>query len=506
MRKFLLASASLLALTACDLSPDYTLPNFALPSLFKEDTVVAEATVEPATDGKWKRFDEKAKVEEFAWWRMFNDPALDALEEQAMKDNPSLEAAAERVNRARAVADNQDASLFPTLSAGFGPSRQLQSPASIKPNLPPGTAAVTKPYTLYDAKGTISYELDLFGKNRNLSRAAADDAQAEENNYRAARLNLQAEVAQAYYRLAALRMESAIVQKTIATRSDAFALTRKKREVGEVDDLIVASSETDLANVQADAAVLAQNQALQEHALAILVGKLPSELTVGAIALNAKPPVVPAGLPSTLLERRPDIRVAEKQIAAANARIGVARTGYFPDISLSATGGFTSGELSDLFEWSNRTWLIGPLAGTILTQPLFEGGRLAAQLAQSKADYAASVATYRGSVLQAFREVEDQLSGLRNLSDQAAATSTALRSATRANDVAKQRYDVGYASHLEYLDAQRSFLNAQRGQVQVLGNRYVTTIQLVKALGGSWQAAPLPEKLAEPISTPAAAQ
>ncbi len=489
MRKILLASVSLMALAACDLSPDFKLPDFSNAPAFKEADTTAPATVEPATDGSWKRFDDKARLEEIAWWRMFRDANLDALEEQAMKDNPSLEMAQQRVVSAQAQAEAEGATLFPEVSLGAGPVREKLSPASINASAPPGFKTTsTKPYTLYTVNGTITYELDLFGKNRNTARAAEHEAEGEESNYRAARLSLQAEVAQAYFTLASLRMESDVLTKTIATRQDSLKLIQKKRDVGEIDDLQVSAAETDLANAQSDAAAIAQQVALQEHLLATLVGTVPAQFQVMQVKLVNAPPIVPAGLPSALLERRPDIKVAAKEIAAANARIGVARAGYFPDISISAMGGFTSGALHNLFDWSNRTWLIGPLAGTVITQPIFEGGRIAAARAQSDADYASAVAGYRGSVLQAFREVEDQLSGLHYLSDQATASDTALRSAKRAYDIASARYKVGYSSYLEYLDAQRSLLAAERANVQVMGNRYITTVQLVKALGGSWQA------------------
>lgn len=488
MRKSTLLAFTALSLSACDLSPDFTMPDVEKPAAFKESAASpdAAATVAPATDGKWKRFDDKAQIGEFAWWRMFNNPELDALMEQAMKDNPSLDVAIERVNNARALTDSEYAALYPTVGLGFGPERQLQSPASLKPNIPPGFNIATKPYTLYTANATISYEPDLFGKNRATARAASKDADAEQNNYFATRLGLQTDLAQTYFRLAALRQESTILKQTIATREQTLKYTKQKYEVGEIDSLDLSKEEADIATVQSDAASVQQEVDVAEHALAILLGKPPSDLNVKVTELKGAPPVIPAGLPSTLLERRPDVKQAADQIAAANERIGVARSGFFPDISLSAVGGFVSGDLGHLFNWSNRSWLIGPLAGTIVTQPIFEGGQLAAQRAQAQADYQASIASYRISVLNAFGEVEDNLSGIRNAADQVKANDAGIAAAKRAYDVAKQRYDVGYSSHLEFLDAERTLLAAQRTKVQVLGNQYITTVQLVKALGGSW--------------------
>ncbi len=484
-------------LTACDLAPEYELPTIAMPSMFKEDSVEAVADVAPASDGRWKRFDENAQLEEFAWWRMFEDKQLDALMEQAMKDNPSLAAAIERVNAARAVSDTRFADLLPAAELGFGPSRQLSSAAAINANLPPAAQIQTKPFTLYTARGTISYDLDLFGQNRGRVRAADADADAELANYRAARLALQAEVAQNYFRVAALRAEDAFLKQTVTARKATLDLTRKKHAAGAVDTLVLSSAEVELSAVEADAATVAQSLAVAEHALATLLGMTPSQLTLATASLAKAPPKVPAGLPASLLERRPDVKRAERQIAAANERIGVARGGYFPDISLSATGGFVSGGLSDLFRWSSRTWAIGPLAGTILTQPLFEGGRIAAARAETNANFQAAVATYREAVLTAFREVEDQLTNVRTSDSQTKNAQAGLAAAARAFEVANARFGAGYSSRLEYLDAERGLLAAKRRQLQSRGQHYIDTVQLVKALGGSWQSPPAPEKTGE---------
>ena len=492
MRSRLIVFAPLL-LTACNLAPDFELPALEIPGFFAAEAEAPVSTVEPATDGKWKRFDETAKINETAWWRMFGDSTLDGLMEQAMADNPSLAAALERVNSARATADTRNADLWPSIGLGVGPERSRQSPAAQEPNLPPGQSPVVKPYTLYTARGTISYDLDLFGRNRGRARAAEADADALADDYLTARLGLQAELAQTYFRLAALTQEADILARTVKAREESLALNRSKHEVGAIDDLVLATSEAELATAQAESSAVAQAKAAAQHALAILVGRPPASFAVPKTALVNALPVVPAGMPSSLLERRPDIRAAVQKMIAQNERIGIARTGYFPEIGLSLSGGFVSGELSDLFKWSNRTWLIGPLAGTILTQPIFEGGRLAAARAQSRADYAESVANYRTSVLQAFREVEDQLSALTNLSTQAAATERALKAANRAYAAAKSRYDVGYASHLEFLDAERSRLAAERTNVQVAGERHISTVQLIRALGGGWQKPAAPE-------------
>lgn len=498
MRKLLLISVAGIALTGCDFAPKMVKPDVATPTAFKEQPAdPAIPGVEPADDGKWKRFDEQAKIEEFAWWRMFGDDTLNGLMEQTMQGNPSLEVSLRRVEAARAAAGITESAEYPSVEVGAGPERTKQSAGAQEPNLPPGVKPNVKPYTLYGLRGTVSYELDLFGRKRNQTKQAEHNAEAEQNNYRAARLSLQAELAQAYFGLVAARSQEESLEKLLATRKDFLALTESKVKAGVSDDLALSAAEGDLATAKSDYESVRDARAKAEHALAILIGVPPSELKLDTTALEKDPPKVPIGLPSDLLERRPDIHAAEEQIAAANAAIGVARTGYFPDISLSISGGYTSSELSGLFDWSNHTWMIGPLAGTMLSQPIFEGGRIAAEKAQADANYAASVGQYKAAVLQAFREVEDQLSGLRAADERRQAAGSALASAKRADEITHERYTAGYSSQLEYLDAQRNRLAAERNEVQARLDQYATTIQLIRALGGSWQSSSSAENAAQ---------
>lgn len=484
----LLMTVSLLALAACDLSPDWQMPTISTPAAFKEQTAAGvDGAMAPITDGKWKRFDDKAKLDDTAWWTLFNDPVLDALQVQAMKDNPTLDAAIARVQSAREASNVSDSDLYPQLSLGAGPVRQKPAVAGINGSFPAANVKNIPAYDLYQVSGRITYDIDLFGRVRNSVRSADLNAAAQEQRYRAARLGLQADLAQAYFAFAAASAEEKVLKKSLAAQEQNLKITRQKRDAGEVDDLVLGTQETELANAQQSLAQVQQTKALQEHLLAILTGQPPAAFTATPATLTT-PPRLPATLPGSLLERRPDLQAAADDIAAANARIGVARAGYFPDISLTATGGFTSNQPEDLFKWSSRTWALGPLAGTILTQPVFQGGRVAAQVAQSKADYQEASANYRASVLTAFREVEDQLSSLNHLSEQAKASSAARKTAAHAFDIASMRFKVGYSSYLEYLDAQRSLLNAERSQVQVAGNRYIATVQLIRALGGRWDA------------------
>jgi multidrug efflux system outer membrane protein len=505
MRNLATSCAVLALLTACDLSPDLVMPKLEMPAAFKqaeEAETVAAVEIAPVEDGRWKRLDEKAQIEEFAWWRMYEDTALNELVEQAMKENPSLEAALARVERARAVADNRAADLFPAISVGIGPERTRQSTAGQEPNLPPGAAPNTKPYTLYRAQGLVTYELDLFGRNRNRTEAARSDADAEAEAMRTARLSLQTELTQTYFRLIAEREEEALLKRTVETRTQTLRLMRQRLEAGASDSLSVSVAEVELANAETEYAALRDARTRTEHALATLVGVAPSALAINPKALAANPPRVPAGMPSSLLERRPDIQSAAAGIAAANARIGAARTGYFPEISLSMMGGVVSGELDELFKWSNRTWTIGPMLGTMLTQPIFEGGRLVAAKAEADANYRLAVAEYKSAVLEAFREVEDSLSGITAASARRAHAEKGHKAANRAYQAASQRFKVGYTSQLEYLDAERSRLAAARAQIRARAEQFIASAQLVRALGGSWQRPPAPEPLAAPITLP----
>lgn len=488
MRRVLLISVASMALVGCDFAPDMLKPDVAVPTAFKEQPAdAAIPTVEPASDGKWKRFDEQAKIEEFAWWHMFGDDTLDALMEQAMHDNPTLEMALNRVEAARAAAGIKAADEYPSVEVGAGPERTKQSAGAQSPNLPPGVKPNVKPYTLYGVRGTITYELDLFGRKRNQTKEAEHNAEAEQNNYRAARLSLQAELAQTYYQLLSLRAQETLLSTIVTTRQDFLTLTDSKVKAGASDDLVLSAARSDLSSAKAEYESVRDARAKAEHALALLIGIPPSELKVDEASLDKEPPKVPVGLPSELLERRPDIHAAEEGMAAANAAIGVARTGYFPDISLSLSGGYTSGELSELFNWSNHSWMVGPLAGTMLSQPIFEGGAIAAAKAQADANYSAAVNKYKAAVLQAFGEVEDQLSSVQAADERLKAAESALDSAKRVDEVAQERFKAGYSSQLERLDAERSNMAAARNKTAARADQYIATIQLIRALGGSWE-------------------
>jgi outer membrane protein, multidrug efflux system len=298
-------------------------------------------------------------------------------------------------------------------------------------------------------------------------------------------LTLQADVAQNYFRLRALDAEIATVTGTVELRKEQVRLVRSRFNGGIGNDLDIARAETELATTEAEAASLAQQRAELEDAIAILAGSNPASFHLAAADpghWHPPTPEIPAGLPSDLLERRPDVAQAERQLASANARIGVAKAAFFPVLTLTGSGGYLSADVDSLFNWNSRAWSIGPS----LSLPIFTGGRNKANYQRSKAAFEESVANYRQQVLVAFGEVEDSLSGIRHLVDQSSAQQRAVTHARRAVDLATDRYTSGIVSYIEVVDASRDALQAERGDAQLAGQRLIADVQLIKALGGGW--------------------
>lgn len=403
------------------------------------------------------------------WWKSFADPQLDALTAQALAHNSSLQAAAARLAQARALLKNTDANRLPQLGAQAGVARQ-------------GGEAAAQRGTVYNVGLAASYELDLVGRLSQASRAARLDALAAESLLAGARLLVQADVAQTYFALRALDAERALVRETVAAYRDTLKLTERRYAAGDIAELDVARVRTEVASTEAQALALDRRRNELETALAVLVGELPSSLSLAEGAWTEALPRVPAGLPSAMLERRPDIAAAQAGFQAAQQRLGVAQKAWFPTFNLTATAGGASPELSDLFKRSAGLWGVNAL----LSLPLFDGGRREAgvQSAAAQADEAA--ARYRELLLLAFKDVEDQLSGLSLLAAQSQVQAQAVASAQRALQLSDSRYRNGLVSQLELLDARRSELANRRQALQVRAAQYQATIALIKALGGGW--------------------
>jgi multidrug efflux system outer membrane protein len=428
------------------------------PAEFKEKwTVAAPADAQPRGE----------------WWKAFNDPILDNLIERADRGNASVRVAAARLAQARALVRSTDADRSPQVGVGVG-ARRAQGIVG-------GDAGPAR--NVFTAGADFSYEVDLFGRLSHASEAAKLDAQSREGLLQSARLLVQADVAQAYLNLRAIDAERALVQTTLVTYRETLALTERRWRAGDVAELDVARAATEVASTESEVLALDRRRAQLEHALAVLIGESPSAFELKPQEWNTALPLVPAGVPSTVLTRRPDVAAAQHTMLAAQARVGVAKAAWFPNIALTGFAGYGSTDLGDLLQWSSRAWLLGAVASL----PVFDGGRRKAGIESTTAQLDGAVAQYREQVLVAFRDVEDQLAALRLLTEQADAQARAVASASRTTSLSGARYRAGYVSQLELLDAQRSELRNRREALQVRSARYQSTVALVRALGGGWE-------------------
>lgn len=474
-----LAAAAAFALAGCSVAPTYQPPQppAGPAAAFKE-------TLPDAETAQWKRAEPSDALARGHWWSLFGDPQLDAFQAQAEQANPTLQAGFARLAQSRALARSSEAERMPRVDAGAGATRSRPSPASL--GLP--ADADTSPQTLLRAQASISYEVDLFGRVASTVAAAQADAGQALALLQSLKLAIQADVAQHYFAIRSLDAEIALLDDTVRLRESALQLVDRRFRAGETSELDVARARTELSVTRAEAIGLGRRRAELEHALAVLLGKAPAELALARAPLQFQPIHVPAGLPSTLLERRPDVAAAERAMAAANARVGVARAAYYPRLTLSGLLGFESASAGDLLKSSSRTWALGPLAGTMLALPVFDGGRNKANEALAQAGFDEAAASYRERVLAAFREVEDNLSGLRILAEQSREQAQSVAAAQRSAQLSNTRYRNGFVNYLEVIDAERTVLATQRAATQVERERVLATVGLIRALGGGWQA------------------
>jgi outer membrane protein, multidrug efflux system len=446
--------------------------------------VVEPAATPPApaafkeADGRWAALAPAEAEARGEWWKTFGDPLLDDMAARAGHNNTSIQLAAARLAQARALVRSTNADRLPQVGVGAGAGRATYPLGS---GTAPGQAL-----TNYNAGLSASWEPDLFGRIAKATDAARLDAQSREALVQSTRLLVQSDVAQTYFMLRALDAERALVRQTVGAYRDTYRLTERRYQAGDVAELDLARVRTEVAATESQAFALDQQRALLEHALAVLLSEVPSNFTVTDTDWTGALPQVPPGVPSTVLARRPDVAAAQSAMLAAQARVGVAQAAWFPDVSLTASGGFASSDLGDLFKWSARSWGIGAL----LSLPVFDGGRREAGVQNAAAQWDAAAAGYREQVLNAFRDVEDQLSALRHLADQATAQAQAVDSASRATVLSDSRYRNGYVSQLELLDARRSELANRRLALQVRAAQYQATVGLIRALGGGWEGRP----------------
>ena len=466
------AGLGLLSFAGCvSVGPDYAKPATALPAAYKSLSATNEL-------GAWKQGEPLDAVPKGAWWEVFGDKALNDLEQRASVTNQELRAAIARVEQARASARVARSEFLPTLNADPSWRRERYSP-----NQEPSFGAITA--NTFRVPLDLSYEVDLWGRVRCSFEGARADAQSSLAAMHSVLLTLQADVAQNYFALRSLDAELSTVRGQVALRQELVRLARSRFDGGIGNELDIARAETELATTEAELSALRRRRAELENALAILVGEIPTSFKLAALnstAWNPQPPVIPAGLPADLLERRPDVADAERQLASANARIGIAKAAFFPVVRLTGSGGFVSGDIESLFNWESRVWSLGPS----VSLPIFAGGRNTANLNRARAVYEEAVAKYRQRVLVAFGDVENSLSGVQFLARQSAAQDRAVVAARRAAELAADRYRAGIVSFLDVVDANRGTLAAERAQAQLAGQKFIASVQLIKALGGGW--------------------
>jgi multidrug efflux system outer membrane protein len=482
MKNFIFSSATALAavLAGCAVGPDYhhaaALPGQPLPEKFSDNN--------PTNATIWKIAGPSANLPRGEWWKMFDDAELNRLETLALTNNQNLVAAAARFEQARELAAAARSEFYPQLAAGGTPNgdvtRQRTSVNQPQLGLPAGAAHT---YDTFTAPVYLGWEMDLWGRVRRGSEAAHARFTASADDFESAKLAVAAEVAADYFDAQTLNEEYNLVANTIVAYRRSLDLTQNRRRGGVVSDLDVAQAATQLhvAEVQLPDIELRRAQTL--HALAILCGRSPLDFSISTKTATAIVPSVPPILPSELLEHRPDIAAAERRMAAANADIGVAKAAFFPAVKFDGLAGFQSVGFSSWFNWPSRFWAVGPS----LELPLFTGGLNRANLAAARDAYNETVAGYRQTVLGAFGEVADELAAQQLLAGEWNAENKAVAAARHALEIANNRYQSGLVTYLDVATAQTEALTQERNAVQLLGARLVTSINLIKSLGGGWQ-------------------
>ncbi len=478
-----LAFLCALILAGCAVGPDYHRPSpGVLPAQWK--------AAPPWKEGRPRDAEIKQN-----FWEVFDDPVLNRLEQLSATNSPDLRAAFDRVEQSRAIARVTRADLFPTLSLDPSGNRALYSPGR---TAQPGF--IVRGYTgsQYILPMDLSYEIDLWGRVRRSFRAAREQAQATAAAYQNLMLSLEADVAQTYFTIRSVDLDRQVVSETIELRKKNLNLVESLHRGGADSAVDVAQAETELAAAQADFVGLELRRAQLENALAVLCGQSPASFSLAVTARIYQPPDIHIGLPADLLERRPDVAEAERNMAAASEGIGIAKAAFFPAIELTGAAGTESVALQDIFNWENRLWTVGPS----ISLPIFEGGRNRAGLERARAAYRQAVDQYRSQILVAFREVEDGLIGLRLLKEQFQTQMLAVEGARKVAVLSRLRYKEGLASYLEVVVADRTELENEISAYELNGQRIVTTVVLIKALGGGWNSAnPMMAPTVAPLQT-----
>jgi NodT family efflux transporter outer membrane factor (OMF) lipoprotein len=463
----ILAVASTSLMTACAVGPKYARPQVPVPPAYKEQASAAGDLLRPAQP--------RDQLPRQGWWELFGDVRLNELEAQMMRANPTLAEAEARFRQARALVRQDRAAYFPTVTATTSATRTHTGTSS---RVGVSNGALTD----YSLGGDATWEADLWGRIRQTVAAGTASAQAAVGDVESTRLSLSAELAADYFQLRSFDAEVALFDRTIDAYQRAATLTRNQYNAGIVSRADVEQADTQLTAAQAQAIDLGLQRAQLEHAIAVLIGEPPASLSLAPTPLHGDPPLVPADVPSRVLERRPDVAAAERRVAAANAQIGVASAAFFPTLTLDATGGFQATRVQQWLSWPMRFWSVGPA----LALTVFDGGARRAVKAQAVASYDETAAAYRQTVLAAFQDVEDNLAAERLLREEAEGQEAAVAAALRSLEISMNQYRAGTVSYLQVATQQTALLTNQRTALAVTARRFVAAVQLVRALGGGW--------------------
>ena len=469
------AAALVLLLSGCLKVPPYRRPATVVPETYKETP--------PAG---WKEAQPNDGVLKGKWWEVFGDPALNQLEEQVAISNQNVLQAEANFREAQATVRVARSALYPSVTAQVSATG---SQASTRVGNGAGAInAAGAPLGVYDITGNASYTIDLWGTIHRTVAASANTAQATAAQLENARLLYQSELAQDYFQLHGADGDVALLEQAVGSYREYLTLTRNRYAGGVASDSDVAQAETQLYTTQASLVDLEVQRTQLEHAIAVLIGKPPAELSIPHVPIRVPPPQIPVGMPSVLLERRPDVAEAERQAAAANQEIGIAMAAFYPTLTLTASAGFESSKILDWITWPSRIWTVGPQ----LAQILFDAGKRKATVAQYQAAYDATAANYRQTVLTAFQQVEDNLSALRVLEGEAVVLNQAVKSAERSLALSRAQYLGGIASYLQVITSQTIALQDERSAVDLQTRRMASSVLLIQALGGGWNASSLP--------------
>lgn len=483
------ALALLFLAGACTVGPRYSRPAAPTP-----------APDAWKTQPPWQQAAPKDAIPKGPWWQVFHDATLDNYEQQLLHANQSLVAAEANLNQARSLARVATANYFPQLAAD--PSGYRERGAGNRPlngevlPIVNGVVQPVPPYTesVYTIPFSLNYEADLFGRVRRNLEAANASLQSTAADTANVQLVLTAELAADYFTLRELDAEYQVVQESVGVQRKGLDLVQSRHDGGIANGLDVAQQATVLDSTISQAALVQESRAQYEHAIAVLIGQAASSFSAPVAPLTATPPPVPLGVPSEILERRPDIATEERAMAYENAEVGIARTAFYPHITISGTGGWQSTSITSLLNAPSLFWSLG----ADVLEPVLQGGRNRANLAAARAAYDQSVANYRQSVLVAFQQVEDGISNLSTLAQALSTQDAAVRDARKALEIANNRYVGGVTSYLDVITAQTTLLESQRLETQLRGQQMVSSVYLVKALGGGWEASDIQNEQVHP--------